>query len=82
VITQLNSIKPEQIDGTEAKVVKVGEREMPGQMMLLIARSRSSISIAPRPTTSCATAACRSESLISWASRWANRQVPLAAEIA
>ena len=36
VITQLNSIKPEQIDGTEAKVVKVGEREMPGQMMLLI----------------------------------------------
>ena len=35
VIAQLNSIKPEQIDGTEAKVVKVGEREMPGQAMLL-----------------------------------------------
>src|SRR3982074_748244 len=34
VIAQLDGIKPEQIDGTETKVVKVGEREMPGQMML------------------------------------------------
>jgi hypothetical protein len=35
VIALLNSIKPEQIDGTDDKVVKVGEREMPGQPMLL-----------------------------------------------
>ena len=36
VISLLNSLKPEQIDGTEDKVVKVGERELPGQAMLLI----------------------------------------------
>src|SRR5712671_2073459 len=30
VIAQLRSLKPEQIDGTEMKTVKVGEREMPG----------------------------------------------------
>jgi len=35
VIALLKGLKPEQIDGTEDKVVKVGEREMPGQMMLL-----------------------------------------------
>ena len=67
----LKTLKPAQIDGTEGKEIKItfpsgATREFTGQSLLLKIRCRTSISTAPPPTTSCATAGSSSASAISW----------------
>src|SRR5262249_58534217 len=68
----LKSVKPAEIDGTEAKDISItfpsGQtRQFTGQSLLWATACPISISTPPRPTTFFGSARWRSENAISWA---------------
>jgi Domain of unknown function (DUF1993) len=67
----LKGLTAAQIDGTEGRSPSRAARpaSSPGSRCCSTTRCRTSISTAPRPTTSCATAASSSASATSWARR-------------